>query len=82
MFQAQQIFSVILGVLLLIWAISEITGKRFPQKFQLTGKISAWVRAGFGKWLGKGDPGSLFMIGLMNGLLPCGLVYRWWQQSC
>ncbi|MEL6972162.1 MAG: sulfite exporter TauE/SafE family protein [Bacteroidota bacterium] len=40
--------------------------------------LSSWhlkVKAAFGRLMGKSTYGSLFSVGLLNGLLPCGLVY-------
>ena len=39
--------------------------------FSLLGKIKSRI----GKLFGKHNYGSLFLIGVLNGLLPCGLVY-------
>lgn len=38
---------------------------------RLVSKLKPW----FGPLLGRSSPGSLFCAGLLNGLLPCGLVY-------
>ncbi|MEL6657765.1 MAG: sulfite exporter TauE/SafE family protein [Bacteroidota bacterium] len=40
--------------------------------------LSSWylkVKAAFGRLMEKSTYGSLFSVGLLNGLLPCGLVY-------
>lgn len=75
MFQVQQAFSIVLGILLLLWGISEITGTRLPAKWNLAGKLGTVVRQQFKHWFGKGDSKSLYMIGVLNGMLPCGLVW-------
>ena len=39
-------------------------------------RMAGWVRLRLGRYLGAGgSPGSLYMLGVINGLLPCGLVY-------
>lgn len=37
--------------------------------------LTHWVQRMFGRLLGNRSVGALFLIGLLNGLLPCGLVY-------
>lgn len=39
------------------------------------GRLAAWLRPSLGRLLRRGTPGALFGFGLLNGLLPCGLVY-------
>jgi uncharacterized protein len=71
----QEIISIVAGALLLIIVI-------IPRKWEVAiGNIS-FIKAGsdklmraFRSILGKKSMGSLFVIGLLNGLLPCGLVY-------
>lgn len=38
-------------------------------------KLVVWVKSGLGKMLQRRSFASLFTLGLLNGLLPCGLVY-------
>ena len=39
-------------------------------------RLNLWVQQGLGKLLSNAkNPASLFPVGLLNGLLPCGLVY-------
>jgi len=38
-------------------------------------KMVGWLKKQLGSWLQKKGDFSLFMLGLLNGLLPCGLVY-------
>ncbi len=38
-------------------------------------KLANKLKTAFGKFIKKKSPGATFMIGLLNGLLPCGLVY-------
>ncbi len=37
--------------------------------------MNNWVKARLSRVLGGRSPANLFYIGLLNGLLPCGLVY-------
>lgn len=69
----QQTISILAGVMILILLLSQ---------FSLADRIS--YVAGFQDWVNRnlvrafhkaGRPGSFLLIGLLNGLLPCGLVY-------
>lgn len=75
MFQIQQAFSITLGIILVLWGITEIFKINIPGKWNPVAGLAAVVRRGFGKFFAKGDAPSLYMIGVMNGLLPCGLVW-------
>jgi len=71
----QQGLSIALGVLILLSMIlpskygAYITGAKFQGWIQLKLK-HIWQ-----KMMQKRSPGSLFVIGILNGFLPCGLVY-------
>jgi hypothetical protein len=71
----QQILSVTMGVLILLALLlpQHIVSKyTFTQK---AFKIVGMVKAGLAKQLAKKGFASLFVLGTLNGLLPCGLVY-------
>lgn len=73
LFGFQQWISIIAGVLLLIGLLS---GKfiRFGGSGWV-GSQMARIRKSIGNLFSKAGYGSVFSIGLLNGLLPCGLVY-------
>lgn len=66
----QQWISIGTGLLILImtWA---------PRLFSTTsqGKFNVWVIQSMGGWMRKSGLKSQFIVGFLNGLLPCGLVY-------
>jgi sulfite exporter TauE/SafE len=75
LFRAQQVFSIVLGVILLAWALQE--WGLIPKKWrinplanagQLLRKVFSFAHQRRGVW------GHL-LVGMANGLLPCGLVY-------
>ncbi|RYD58300.1 MAG: sulfite exporter TauE/SafE family protein [Sphingobacteriales bacterium] len=69
--QWQQYVSIALGiVLLVIGVISFIPGKR---SFELP--WAGFVKSRLGRFIGSPSLSSLFISGMLNGLLPCGLVY-------
>ena len=75
LFNFQQWLSIIIGVVILLFII-------VPKKYKIQYSASSYATGFFTKlraWLGKlfkqKNHSSLFVIGLLNGLLPCGLVY-------
>jgi sulfite exporter TauE/SafE len=75
LFGFQQWLSIILGVLIIVFVLMP---KLFPSVFkQVSFKLNFLekVRIPLGKLFSEKKQSSLFTIGLLNGLLPCGLVY-------
>ena len=70
----QQRFSLVLGVLMLLFVLMPgLSGN--PWLSGKAGAIFMALRKRLGSALFKGTPGSIFLSGMVNGLLPCGLVY-------
>jgi hypothetical protein len=74
LFGYQQWLSVILGVAIIIFIIlpKRITTMK---KKNVVMDVFEKLRLSLGQLFFKKSYGSLFSIGLLNGLLPCGLVY-------
>ncbi len=71
----QQTVSILSGVLILLLLVFPTAFKgRYASLFG-TDKLMAWVRHQLGYYFQKNSLGALFMVGLLNGLLPCGFVY-------
>jgi sulfite exporter TauE/SafE len=69
----QQVISIGAGVLILFFMLSRFS---FASRIPLISRLNTWVQQRLGKLLSSSKkPASLFPIGLLNGLLPCGLVY-------
>lgn len=69
----QQVISIVAGVLILIFILSSFS---LASRIPLLGRLNLKVQQGLGRLLTTSKrPMSLFPIGLLNGLLPCGLVY-------
>lgn len=71
----QQYMSIIAGIVLLL--ILLFSGGHVPLNihFGPATKLFAWVRTKMGGLLKGNTASTNFMLGLFNGLLPCGLVY-------
>lgn len=70
----QQGFSIAMGVLILIMALSYKKAEQFLSIPALSG-IVIWVKSQLNRFLKAGGPFAFFATGLANGLLPCGMVY-------
>ncbi len=69
----QQAISIGAGLAILILIFSSLSISAFIPGLA---KFDQWVQKGLGRLLAASkNPSSLFAIGLLNGLLPCGLVY-------
>jgi uncharacterized protein len=71
----QQALSIVLGILILVILISP-GGYAHNSKFtSIVFKPVVKLKSALGKLFTQKSYGSLFSIGILNGLLPCGLVY-------
>lgn len=70
--QWQQYVSIVLGVLLLMVGIVSFLPQ---QKISLRLPWTDFVKKQLGRFIGSAKPGTLMLAGMLNGLLPCGLVY-------
>ncbi len=74
LFGFQQWLSISLGGLIIIFLVLPKKSKVF-QKTNIFIHFFYKIRTGLGKLFKKRNYKSVFFIGLLNGLLPCGLVY-------
>lgn len=71
----QQVAAISFGVVILLWVFVPIISKKISTPSSKLLRLNNFVKSNLGKRLKKSSPISLFTIGLLNGLLPCGLVY-------
>ena len=69
----QQIISVAAGVMMLLYVLTPSLFKHFSNPVTLN--FFRPVRLGMQKLFQGKSSGALFLIGILNGLLPCGMVY-------
>jgi len=75
LFGFQQWLSIIMGLLILLYLMA---GKRFSKNAVSIPGLGVYfnkLRRTIGTLYLKKNLGALFLIGLLNGLLPCGMVY-------
>jgi len=67
--------SVIIGILMIAFVLVPIIFNKMPSLNQVFEGYSARLLSGFRNMFRTGGTLSLLGIGLLNGILPCGLVY-------
>jgi uncharacterized protein len=71
----QQIISIIIGSVILLFGASYFI-HRYRRPVLILGRFYSVISKTIGGLLSKsGGPGTFFLLGAMNGLLPCGMVY-------
>lgn len=75
LFGVQQNLSIILGAAILLYVLTprKIKTKISNLKFYIS--LVTFIKSNFVRLTSKRNNSSLFTIGLLNGLLPCGFVY-------
>lgn len=69
----QQWLSVSTGIILILMGVFHFIGNKNSSFIKIQQKLLAPLIKQMGYWLYK--PGGNFMTGVLNGLLPCGMVY-------
>ena len=75
LFGLQQNLSIALGALILIYLLIPREIKVKISEFGFYKKLVTFIKTNFSQLASKRSTSSLFIIGLLNGLLPCGFVY-------
>lgn len=70
----QQWISILMGALILLMAFFYKSSERLITKSGLFGAVSR-LKSSLGYFLKKGGTAAFFASGLLNGMLPCGMVY-------
>ena len=75
LFGWQQVLSIVLGSLLFVFFIASFFQKRLFSNQLIQKHWNKYIIRWLTPLFHKKNMGNLFLIGLLNGLLPCGLVY-------
>lgn len=71
----QQYISVALGVVLILAGIGAIGHLRIPFLTSGINKLVSVIKVQFARYVPQGTRYATFVLGMLNGLLPCGLTY-------
>jgi len=69
------ILTIVAGVFMVLAGLSLIGKVKFLTKFEHSLSSSSWYQSAFRYILKDRSLYSFYLLGLLNGLLPCGLVY-------
>lgn len=75
LFGLQQNVSIVIGIVILLYVSIPRKIKNRISEFRFYKSIVAFINLHYSKLLSKRTNRSLFTIGLLNGILPCGFVY-------
>ncbi|MCX7876044.1 MAG: sulfite exporter TauE/SafE family protein [Melioribacteraceae bacterium] len=75
LFGLQQDVSIGLGVLILVYLLTPKKLKAKISELKFYQLIIKFIKENFAKLISRRTNNSLFTIGLLNGILPCGFVY-------
>jgi uncharacterized protein len=70
-----QIMSVVFGALIILAVVFPRILSKLSNSNAWYLKFNNWIQGKLGAFLKKKSSSALFTIGLLNGLLPCGMVY-------
>lgn len=73
--ELQVILSVSIGALLIFAGIGGLTSFNIPFLTPLINRVIIWIKGRFSKILSKKGGWKFVILGMLNGLLPCGLTY-------
>lgn len=71
----QGTLTIIVGILLIVMALFSFGGKDFATKIPFINGLLLKLKLSLGKILQKQGYKSRFLTGVLNGFLPCGMVY-------
>ena len=71
----QQVVSIILGVLVIAAVLLPQRYKNYFAQHSMVQKLAHPLKSNIGILFKKGTFVAMFLIGILNGFLPCGLVY-------
>jgi sulfite exporter TauE/SafE len=72
---AQQVVSIILGVVVIVAVLLPQKYKNYFAQHPAIQKLAQPLKSNIGMLFKKGTFSAMFLIGILNGFLPCGLVY-------
>lgn len=75
----QTTLSIVLGLTLVLMGVAGIPGVRIPFITPILERITQKLKVVFGKFLQQRSTAATFFLGMLNGLLPCGLTFMAWS---
>lgn len=74
-FHFQFLLTLAVAATLILMGFSGISGTRIPILTPMLAKFTLWLKTSFGQLLRERTVTTMWVTGMLNGLLPCGLTY-------
>jgi uncharacterized protein len=71
----QNLVSIILGVTLLLFGVLGVSNLHIPVLTNVLQSATGYLKKLFGKFLQQKNFAAVFILGSLNGILPCGLTF-------
>ncbi len=71
----RDIISFATGGFFLLMGLGGISGIKIPLITNFINRMTTWLKGNFSFWLQKKNKSAIILLGILNGLLPCGLTY-------
>ncbi len=71
----QQIISISMGCVFLLLGVGGISSMQIPYLTKSINRFTGWLKNIFGETLQRKSVVATILLGMLNGLLPCGLTY-------
>lgn len=71
----QALISLTVGGIFLLMGVGAISGINIPYFSKAVALFTARLKSMFGYWLQRNGVAAVFVMGMLNGVLPCGLTY-------
>lgn len=71
----QRYLTISMGLILILYVLLHYLGKSNMNVYPDNWKPVIWIRKKLSALLRSNDPSKLLFVGMLNGFLPCGLVY-------
>lgn len=71
----QNVLSISLGTLLILIGVGTISSVRIPLLTSLVNRLVLFIKKRFSSLMQRKNYGALWLMGMLNGILPCGLTY-------
>lgn len=69
----QNLVSIVLGIIILLVGLG-LLRPTIPIISHAVARVTGFIKTAFAKFLARKNYGATFLLGMLNGLLPCGLI--------
>ena len=70
----QNLLSLLFGAVIIVVAVFRLGHMRIPYLFQAVNRLTTFLKERFAFLLSKKTFGAVFIMGILNGFLPCGMT--------